>query len=133
MAWSQAARDAAAQARQSAAKPNALKSVFSSRNGVGVHGPGMYATTNAGSTLKLNPASTGGRLPGVGEEVDPAQHTMVSPGDSHLVNDQGHEWGSPAALADFKEKYGGPRDHAAEQRSFNSGRREINRLRSQGK
>ena len=29
--------------------------------------------------------------------------------------------------------YGAPRDHAAEQRSFNSGKREINRLRKQGK
>ena len=35
--------------------------------------------------------------------------------------------------ADFVAKYGGPRDHAAEQRGFNSGKREINRLKRQGK
>ena len=35
--------------------------------------------------------------------------------------------------ADFMAKYGGPRDHAAEQRGFNSGMREINRLKRQGK
>jgi hypothetical protein len=49
------------------------------------------------------------------------------------LNSQGHAWGSPAALSDFKAKYGGPRDHAAEQRGFNSGAREIARLRRQGK
>jgi len=37
------------------------------------------------------------------------------------------------SLADFRSKYGPPRDHAAEQRGFNSGRREINRLKRQGK
>ena len=58
-----------------------------------------------------------------------AQHGI----DTTHLNAQGHEWGSPAALADFKAKYGGPRDHAAEQRGFNSGRREINRLKRQGK
>ena len=36
-------------------------------------------------------------------------------------------------LSDFKSKYGGPRDHAAEARSFRSGKREINRLRRQGR
>lgn len=36
-------------------------------------------------------------------------------------------------IAAFKAKYGGPRDHAREQRSFNRGKREINRLRKQGK
>lgn len=52
----------------------------------------------------------------------------------HLVNNsQGHSWGSPAALADFKARYGGPRDHAAEASAFRSGQREINRLRRQGK
>ena len=35
--------------------------------------------------------------------------------------------------ADFVAKYGGPRDHAAEQRGFNSGKRDINRLKRQGK
>jgi hypothetical protein len=35
--------------------------------------------------------------------------------------------------ADFIAKYGKPRDHAAEQRAFNSGKREINRLRRSGK
>jgi hypothetical protein len=34
---------------------------------------------------------------------------------------------------DFSAKYGSPRDHAAEQRGFNSGKREIARLRRQGK
>jgi len=38
-----------------------------------------------------------------------------------------------ASIKDFTKTYGGPRDHAAEQRSFNSGKREINRLRKQGK
>lgn len=37
------------------------------------------------------------------------------------------------SLDAFKAKYGGPRDHAAEQRGFNRGRREINRLKRQGK
>lgn len=49
------------------------------------------------------------------------------------MNSQGHAYGSPEALKDFTEQYGKPRDHAAEQRSFNSGKREINRLRKQGK
>ena len=35
--------------------------------------------------------------------------------------------------AKFASQFGGPRDHAAEQRGFNSGKREINRLRRQGK
>jgi len=51
----------------------------------------------------------------------------------HLLNGQGHAYGSPAALADFKAQYGGPRNHAAEDRAFRSGQREINRLRRQGK
>lgn len=33
----------------------------------------------------------------------------------------------------FTDKYGGPRDHAAEARGFASGKREINRLKRQGK
>lgn len=65
------------------------------------------------------------------------QHTQAL-ADQHGVstqhlNSSGHEWGSPAALADFKREHGGPRDHAAEQRGFNSGAREIARLRRQGK
>jgi hypothetical protein len=43
----------------------------------------------------------------------------------HLVNKQGHTWGSPAALADFKARYSPA--------GFKSGQREINRLRRQGK
>jgi hypothetical protein len=49
------------------------------------------------------------------------------------LNSQGNAWGSPAALSDFKTAHGGPRDHVAEQRGFNSGAREINRMRRQGK
>lgn len=45
----------------------------------------------------------------------------------------GRQWGSPEAIKDFTDKYGGPRDHAAEQRGFNRGMREINRLKRQGK
>lgn len=33
-----------------------------------------------------------------------------------------------SAVAGFREKYGAPRDHAAEQRAFSSGKREINRM-----
>lgn len=36
-------------------------------------------------------------------------------------------------LRSFAAKYGSPRDHAAEQRSFNRGAREIARLKKQGK
>jgi hypothetical protein len=43
-----------------------------------------------------------------------------------LAGDGGH-------VSNFTAKYGAPRDHAAEQRSFNRGKREINRLRRQGK
>jgi hypothetical protein len=50
-----------------------------------------------------------------------------------MTNSSGHAWGSLAALADFKREHDGPRDHAAEQRGFNSGAREIARLRRQGK
>ena len=66
--------------------PNAVASTFSSRKGVGVHGPGMYSTLNSGAMVKLNPAATGGRIPGIGVQIDPSQHTMVRPsGDvSHL-------------------------------------------------
>lgn len=56
-----------------------------------------------------------------------------SDADRAKYNDQGHEWGSPEAGKDFTAKYGSPRDHAAEQRGFNRGQREINRLRKQGK
>jgi len=37
------------------------------------------------------------------------------------------------AVSGFREKYGAPRDHAAEARGFASGKREINRLKRQGK
>ena len=40
------------------------------------------------------------------------------------MNSQGHAWGSPQAIKDFTTEHGGPRDHAAEQRSFNSAARE---------
>lgn len=49
------------------------------------------------------------------------------------LNSQGHAYGSPEAINDFTKQYGGPRDHAAEGRSFNRGWREINRLARQGK
>jgi hypothetical protein len=45
----------------------------------------------------------------------------------------GRSYGTPEAIKAFTDKYGGPRDHAAEQRGFNSGKREINRLKRQGK
>jgi hypothetical protein len=48
-------------------------------------------------------------------------------------NSSGNKWGSPEALKDFTREHGGPRDHAAEQRGFNRGAREIARLRRQGK
>lgn len=70
-----------------------------------------------------------GGAPGKGSvPVHPAQKDL-----DPNVNENGHTWGSPAALKDFTDKYGKPRDHAAEQRGFNSGKREINRLKRQGK
>jgi hypothetical protein len=51
--------------------------------------------------------------------------------DAHGHDASGHG-GFPSNKA-FTDKYGGPRDHAAEQRGFNSGAREINRLKGQGK
>lgn len=49
------------------------------------------------------------------------------------LNSKGHAWGSPEAIKDFAAEHGGPRDNAAEQRGFNSGAREINQLKRQGK
>jgi hypothetical protein len=49
------------------------------------------------------------------------------------MNSAGHAYGSPEAIKDFTDQYGKPRDHAAEQRSFNSGKREIARLQRKGK
>ncbi len=67
----------------------------------------------------------------------PVHDSMVNAAGGHGqdwgTNAQGHAWGSPEALADFKAKYGGPRDHAAEQRGFNSGKREIKQLRKRGR
>jgi hypothetical protein len=97
------------------------------------------------------------------EQTDPSQHTLVGGGQPGFIptkpagpgGDQTRGGpqdrsttdiaaqhgiptdhladGSPAALKAFTDKYGGPRDNAAEQRGFNSGAREINRLKRQGK
>ena len=61
------------------------------------------------------------KMKGGGAPAVAAEHNIPT---GHL-NSQGHAWGSPAALADFKAEHGGPRDHAAEQRSFNSAKRET--------
>lgn len=58
--------------------------------------------------------------------------------DSMTHNAQGHEWGSPEALADFKAAYGrgkaaGNAKNRAEGKAFRSGQREINGLKRQGK
>ncbi len=54
------------------------------------------------------------------------------------VNDQGHAWGSPEALADFKAAYArgrasGNEKNRSEGKAFRSGKSEITRLRKQGK
>lgn len=45
----------------------------------------------------------------------------------------GPAYGSPEAIKSFTDRYGGPKDHARAKRGFASGKREINRLRRQGK
>jgi hypothetical protein len=53
-------------------------------------------------------------------------------------NENGHAWGSPEALKDFKDKYNrgraeGNAKNRAEGKAFRSAKGEINRLRKQGK
>lgn len=110
MAWSDEARAAAAAARANSLKAGASPGVATG------HGHFAAAMTELMSGQQHTQALAD-------------QHGI----DTSHLNAQGHEWGSPEALADFKAQYGGPRDLAAEQRSFNSGAREINRLKRQGK
>lgn len=58
--------------------PHNIDMVYSSKAGVGGHGKGMYARTASGSQYKLNPAATDGRVPRVGSDLDPSQHTNVT-------------------------------------------------------
>lgn len=58
--------------------------------------------------------------------------------DSMTHNDQGHAWGSPEALQDFKTAYArgraqGMAKNRAEGKSFRSGKSEINSFRKRGK
>ena len=57
--------------------------------------------------------------------------------DSSTHNDQGHAWGSPEALKDFRDKYNvgraAGRAKNMEDFGFRSGKREINSLRKRGK
>lgn len=55
-----------------------LDMVYSSKAGVGGLGKGMYARTASGAQYKLNPAATEGRIPHVGSDIDPSQHTAVA-------------------------------------------------------
>lgn len=50
--------------------------------------------------------------------------------DSMTHNSNGHAWGSPEALADFKAAYGG---RGGEDKAFRRGAREINELKKRGK
>jgi hypothetical protein len=68
-----------------------------------------------------------------GSSKNMVSNAALSGGATSTHNSQGHAWGSPEALKDFKVEHGGPRDHAAEQRGFNSMSRDIARLRRQGK
>lgn len=68
-----------------------VDTVYSSNAGVGGLGKGMYARTASGEQYKLNPAATQGRIPRVGSEIDPSQHTRVIAAQhgistSHLEN-----------------------------------------------
>lgn len=85
------------------------------------------------TSLKGSP-SGGVAMTSNGHAAQALQSTTKSaPAPVHdSMNDQGHAYGSPEAIKDFTNKYGGPRDHAAEQRGFNSGQREIARLRGKG-
>lgn len=56
---------------------NSVDATFSSKAGVGGLGKGMYARLASGEQYKLNAAATGGMVPRVGSEIDPAQHTKV--------------------------------------------------------
>lgn len=84
---------------------------------------------------QVNDASTvlGFRQRGGVDLSQPAHQTGVRAVPNNATNENGHVYGSPEAIKDFTDKYGGPRDHAAEQRGFNRGAREINNLKRQGK
>lgn len=95
----------AARANLTAARSNPLQPF-----GAGMSGRDLVSDTDAAKAL------AGGGAKSAPVDVHPAM---------------GH--GPFPSNADFVAKYGGPRDHAAEQRGFNSGMREINRLKRQGK
>ena len=67
-----------------------------------------------------------------------AKSATIPTHDSMTHNDQGHAWGSPEALADFKAAYGrgkaaGNAKNRDEGKAFRSAQREINGLRKRGK
>jgi hypothetical protein len=102
--------------------------------GHGSEGRGGGSDKNLPNKMRLTRSweahhQTGSALAPHGSMSIAEQHGIAT---QHL-NSSGHEWGSNAAIRDFTREHGAPRDHAAEQRSFNSGKREINRLRRQGK
>jgi hypothetical protein len=139
---------------------NAVETTYANSKGFGGLGKGHYAQLRSGQMVKLNPKAM---IPALGSTLNPSQHTLVGGGQPGFIptkpagpgGDQTRGGpqdrsttdiaaqhgiptdhladGSPAALKAFTDKYGGPRDNAAEQRGFNSGAREINRLKRQGK
>ena len=93
------AKDAQGHGSDGRGGANGVATTFSSKNGIGVHGPGMYAKLNSGSMVKLNPQATGGRIPALGTPLDPSQHTMVSPsGDVSHLSPGGRNGYNPEAV-----------------------------------
>lgn len=83
------AKDAKGHGSEKRGGSNGVETLFSSRAGVKDAGKGMYATLNSGAMLKLNPAATGGRMPKLGDALDPSQHTVVreavGSGEAHVA------------------------------------------------
>jgi len=94
------------------------------RSGVKIAGSAQFSGAKLGGRA---PSSAGAALVNNIRSGKPVAETHPS-----MVNSSGHEWGSPAAIKDFVREFGGPRNHAAEQRGFNSMSRDIARLRRQG-
>lgn len=87
--------------------PHNIDMVYSSKAGVGGHGQGMYARTTSGAQYKLNPAATGGRIPRVGSDLDPSQHTAVMDKAAAASLGGGHPKSAPVPVHPAQARFNG--------------------------